>query len=558
MAADFDTITAIYRFFGNGDESRWDSINTQLNAGKDALDALTGGGTTELGTSSVVYLNAGGGASDSNDGRTFGRAKATLAGAVAALPSGVGRIVVGLGTFPSTNGVIKPNLIIEGLGEGLSVFQLPNGAAAGAAVLKTENFDSLSLGDTAAGPSKWCLRGVTVDGNKANNPSGGNGISVYGYDYKLEGVEVKNAKGHGIASQWSSAGGATIPESNITDVVVHDNDGDGLNWNGPNDAQFSDVVIALNGGRGIYAGPKGTAGQCSNVHVWGTSHTWAYFIEATGWYLSECEGEGASVGQFFVGANDIAITGGHYFGASNAAITKGIVIGDGSHTPSGYLVMTKITNCVQGELSFGSDGAGMVIAQIYRPTGNAVVGSRSTSTRGMVSVIGGGSGSFTELAGAAVVRSGGADITGPTIVRGANNNAFVVNNGTNDVLAINTNANAAQFVNGAQFQFFNDNYGTIVASIDGNAGLIYLSSGNGSFPAYSFLGDADTGMFRQAANVVSLAAGGQEQLRCVEPGDGNVGMLVRRNVGGVLTLQQVSMGAADSGGSGFKALRVPN
>lgn len=35
-------------------------------------------------------------------------------------------------------------------------------------------------------------------------------------------------------------------------------------------------------------------------------------------------------------------------------------------------------------------------------------------------------------------------------------------------------------------------------------------------------------------------------------------LLVRRNVGGAFSLQRVSMGAADSGGAGFKLLRVPN
>jgi hypothetical protein len=35
-------------------------------------------------------------------------------------------------------------------------------------------------------------------------------------------------------------------------------------------------------------------------------------------------------------------------------------------------------------------------------------------------------------------------------------------------------------------------------------------------------------------------------------------LLIRRNVAGVFSTQRVSMGAADSGGAGFKLLRVPN
>lgn len=42
------------------------------------------------------------------------------------------------------------------------------------------------------------------------------------------------------------------------------------------------------------------------------------------------------------------------------------------------------------------------------------------------------------------------------------------------------------------------------------------------------------------------------------PADGETALLLRRNVGGSHTLQRVSMGADDSGGTGYKVLRVPN
>jgi hypothetical protein len=42
------------------------------------------------------------------------------------------------------------------------------------------------------------------------------------------------------------------------------------------------------------------------------------------------------------------------------------------------------------------------------------------------------------------------------------------------------------------------------------------------------------------------------------PADGETALLLRRNVGGSYTLQRVSMGADDSGGTGYKVLRVPN
>ena len=58
--------------------------------------------------------------------------------------------------------------------------------------------------------------------------------------------------------------------------------------------------------------------------------------------------------------------------------------------------------------------------------------------------------------------------------------------------------------------------------------------------------------------IVSVFSQLLECLRLTDPADGNTALLVRRNVGGTASLVQVSMGAADSGGAGFKVLRVPN
>lgn len=64
-----------------------------------------------------------------------------------------------------------------------------------------------------------------------------------------------------------------------------------------------------------------------------------------------------------------------------------------------------------------------------------------------------------------------------------------------------------------------------------------------------------------AGAYISMQAIGQEVLRLVGQAsiaDGSTALMIRRNVGGSFSVQQVSMGAADSGGSGFKVLRVPN
>lgn len=47
-------------------------------------------------------------------------------------------------------------------------------------------------------------------------------------------------------------------------------------------------------------------------------------------------------------------------------------------------------------------------------------------------------------------------------------------------------------------------------------------------------------------------------LQVKAPADGETGILVQRNAGGTLTLDRVTVGAADSGGAGYRVLRIPN
>jgi hypothetical protein len=58
--------------------------------------------------------------------------------------------------------------------------------------------------------------------------------------------------------------------------------------------------------------------------------------------------------------------------------------------------------------------------------------------------------------------------------------------------------------------------------------------------------------------ILGTAASPKDAARLSEPADAETALLVRRNLGGVFSLQRVSVGATDSGGAGFKVLRIPN
>lgn len=69
----------------------------------------------------------------------------------------------------------------------------------------------------------------------------------------------------------------------------------------------------------------------------------------------------------------------------------------------------------------------------------------------------------------------------------------------------------------------------------------------------------DTKIARGSATELDITVGGVKVAQLTTaPTDADVGLLLYRNVGGTLLLAQVSMGASDTGGTGYKYLRIPN
>ena len=86
----------------------------------------------------------------------------------------------------------------------------------------------------------------------------------------------------------------------------------------------------------------------------------------------------------------------------------------------------------------------------------------------------------------------------------------------------------------------------------GAAGAAVLLGNDGSVgvPSLAFAADPDTGIYRQNPNVFGLVAGGVERVRIL---NNNIQIAI-----GAGALKTVTEGVADSGGVGFKLLRVPN
>ena len=99
-----------------------------------------------------------------------------------------------------------------------------------------------------------------------------------------------------------------------------------------------------------------------------------------------------------------------------------------------------------------------------------------------------------------------------------------------------------------------------LASGDTFEAPILKATGDGSASAVAVaLNDADSGLFLQAANTPAVAAGGTEVMRfSASSTSADVGILVQAYVGGTTVFRQVSVDAVDSGGTGYRALRIPN
>ena len=100
--------------------------------------------------------------------------------------------------------------------------------------------------------------------------------------------------------------------------------------------------------------------------------------------------------------------------------------------------------------------------------------------------------------------------------------------------------------------------GVNAVEIVGTSNSLALSSGTVSLPGLSFAVDPDTGLRRESNNTGELVAGGVGSARWDNLNSGSG--LTRFFIYDLdnATMERVSVGIADSGGAGFKSLRIPN
>lgn len=240
------------------------------------------------------------------------------------------------------------------VGEGMGISILKLRPDANSSVILGKEYKQYAMSNSLSGVFAWSIRDLTIDGNKQANPKGDAGIRIYGYNFRIENVEVRNCRGAGIISEWSTRPNAPKVDTDFEDaylsnVRVHDNDGPGILWGGPHDSSWNSVIVYRNKGPynvKVYSG--GGPLYATNCHVWGNGVDYAWYLEKRA-MLTNCVGEGALKSQVYLGQSNSAIIGGEYFGAGTSN-SKGLVFADGI---SGLNIHTQIRDCYGAAVDFG-------------------------------------------------------------------------------------------------------------------------------------------------------------------------------------------------------------
>lgn len=310
----------------------------------DALWAPTG--TAQAATAGSITLAAGASAI----GDLYRNAKVSITGGVGA---GQTRRIV------AYNGLTRVATIDPAAPWGV----VPNGSS------------TYAILDAPRGQSRFGLRDLTLDGNKANNAHGA-GLVTYGRAFRIDNLRIENCKEQGWRSKWAAAAAgwdddvATHDpeiEAIATRLVVAYCDREGIDFDGPHDSQFANVLVEMcswaspgaHSGVRIGRGAGGT--MMVNVHPWG-DHKHAFEIRGDAVQCLGCSADTARDALVFVGGSWFEWKGGHCLQYVADPPTpfqqglKGFVFGDATSQPFFYRVDCRMVDVPGGAVHFQNPG----------------------------------------------------------------------------------------------------------------------------------------------------------------------------------------------------------
>jgi hypothetical protein len=174
-------------------------------------------------------------------------------------------------------------------------------------------------------------------------------------------------------------------EARLTAVRSHDNEGDGIRFNGPHDSMFLNCVSFQNRGAGFRLAGDAAGALIINCHGWGERQNTAFELAAPGIGCVNCYADLDGGVGVRISHSDCRWVGGLVLGHNHEPPFEeiGIQFVDGGQAtqPAGVVVDTKITNCGTAAVDFGADrGLSSVRAVVSQPgvvdqLGNRVAGT---------------------------------------------------------------------------------------------------------------------------------------------------------------------------------------
>jgi hypothetical protein len=391
-------------------------------------------------------------------------------GGVVLIPRGTARIKSGL--------TLYSNVTLQGVGRNASIIKAWD--ASNIDLITSYQFATLTGGNTSGGVFMAAVRDLTLDGNKTNNPTSGYGLRFYGAMFEMSNVVVRECRNDGIYTEWSNSATVTDGcESYLRNVVTHHNGGWGINWGGSHDSMWTTCISFQNTAGGYRVRSGSAIHVAMGCHSWGVAQPYAWYIESET-HLLNCQGEGASVAEVMLGANDCVIKGGKYFGF--AATDKGILVGDATHaSPTGVYIDTKTANVPGGAIDFTYAGANgwLDLTNFQTAAGTVLVAASNVRASWFMRVQNAGSGTLAA--------GDGLNIPSSVTFRGASNAVSIV--GTVQVVNVNASGKIVELPNATALRIYTDNFTTRAFEVTG-AGHIFSG---GATPTATVATAAGTG-----------------------------------------------------------------
>lgn len=280
--------------------------------------------------------------------------------------AGGGTLMFPAGTFMVTGVTKRSNTIWSGTGIGATTIKLIAGTTADAVVAGLNAYTLFGT-NVLTGIDNWGLRDLTIDGNRTGGCTS-DGLGVFGWVFDINYVEIKSCNGRGWHNEYGTPGieAHQDVQSQAANMLIWDNQTDGIYYGGPNDSAFYNLNVYWNLHYGIWLWGQGTV-KATSCHCWsdgigGRQSSVAWRLDSSINTLVACVGEGSTQYQCWIRSLSNTIVSGEWFynqASPNTAF--GISLGDGAGLGGGVVavsdntIITRVDNCQNGAIVFSDD-----------------------------------------------------------------------------------------------------------------------------------------------------------------------------------------------------------